>query len=378
MSDTAQSAGQTTLQPTVSTTSTALIPTTSQVLSSSVASSLLNSQGVTDTANSTTTPGTNATTNTTISAATSATTSATASGIAAAVAPGVSPGVTAAVAIICTIVGAAIASIIFLILRRRSKSSSHSSQSPALPQQSSRKLFDELPQSVDHHELRTDIANLETSIKNFVDNFFHDGLLQEVNLNNTAFTTLTTWTPSVSSKGWSSLLIDTRTRSTALRALIARAIFDRIRPTGDPKTTLLPPGVVECYTSMISKRKGVKDLENAWRSLTGKLLDNNQVSVLTDRVHDERHRQLMLDIDRPLRHFRNRRPHDRYQEMLQSILHEGALFGLKIFSQFERIEIVWESPSGRPLVVFPRVTQHMSTNDKEYASPVEVTKLKYA
>ncbi|KAF2993651.1 hypothetical protein E8E14_001776 [Neopestalotiopsis sp. 37M] len=179
---------------------------------------------------------------------------------------------------------------------------------------------------------------------------------------------------------WADLLMNPRTRTGALRSIIARTVMARIDPRGDHSVTLLPPGCVDCLKNFNPKQnqQHMADLEDAWRCLTAKLYSGSRVSITSDDPRAQRVRETAIELNRTLHQFRNQRPNDRSQKMLEGVIEEGALFGFKIFAQTEPIAVDWGRETGRSLVVFPGFQQSMKTGTRATASVVQVTNPSYA
>ena len=63
----------------------------------------------------------------------------------------------------------------------------------------------------------------------------------------------------------SALLLNDQTRAAGLRHIIAWSILQSIRSSGAPETTLLPPEISECMSSMTGMQGDVNGMTSHWR-----------------------------------------------------------------------------------------------------------------
>lgn len=285
------------------------------------------------------------------------------------------------------IIGALISSSIFIFFGYRNRRRRHSrrqGKSPAIDNISAAggttfADLDGLPQPIAHEELKQSFTAVETDIDNYINNFFDHRRPAKATLDNQALTALVGY-PGVDNKSqWSQLLTDPDTRALALKSFIARVLFARIDPDGDPHTTLLPAGVVSTYRSMIPSQRGTQDLfrathRNIWRTLTAHL-------VLT-AYPDERLRSgdprldsikaTTADILQLLHPFGNDKAQDRSSVVLQKVVTRAALFGWKLFAQTTPGEFLWLSKSEH-LVSFPGLVLKKATSDAEEAGGIVIS-----
>lgn len=98
------------------------------------------------------------------------------------------------------------------------------------------------------------MMSFDTSIKNYVDNFYHDRALPASQvLDERQLGALVE--DAGRGRMWADLLINPEKRDIVLRAFVANVIFKRIDPNGNAMTTLLPPEVATCYHHALAKTK---------------------------------------------------------------------------------------------------------------------------
>jgi hypothetical protein len=166
--------------------------------------------------------------------------------------PKVSAGAAAGIGVGAFCFGLLLALLVQLVIWIRTRNSGRRTRKR---ESSSFSILDELPQPRPHEGLKQEMMSFETSIKNYVDNFYHDkALAAGQTLDERQLGAL------VGDAGhgrmWAERLTDPVKRDIALRAFIAKVIFMRIDPTGNATTTLLPAEVVTCYHHALNKTKG--------------------------------------------------------------------------------------------------------------------------
>lgn len=164
----------------------------------------------------------------------------------------------AGISIACTIVGIALGLVISFIAFRH-KMNNRFNNSPLRANTAMRNVpgstsydLDGLPQETGHDTLRHTVSGLEISIKNFVHEFFHNQPLSHRELDDgTIVDLLDVGIGDRQALIWPSQLKTTQNRSTALKSYLARVLFSRIDPYGNPETSLLPEEMLRCYHGML-------------------------------------------------------------------------------------------------------------------------------
>lgn len=169
-----------------------------------------------------------------------------------------SDGQVAGISIACTIVGIALGLVIGFIVFRRKKSNRFNNSAVwantamgNVPGNTSYDL-DGLPQETGHDTLRHTVSGLEISMKNFVHEFFHNQPLSHRELDDgTIVDLLDVGIGDRQALIWPSQLKTIQNRSTALKSYLARVLFARIDPYGNPETSLLPEEMLRCYHGLL-------------------------------------------------------------------------------------------------------------------------------
>lgn len=163
-----------------------------------------------------------------------------------------SSGAVAGIAIGCTIASVVIVSAVFLLVQRVHRRPPNLNPIPL-----SMRVLDYLPQGMGHKELRQEFSQLETQIKTYVVNFFHDRPVHATTVNADKLLAMLGGADDHSSNQWSTQLCDTsnNNRSIALRMYIARVLWARVDPRGVPDTTLLPVEVIHCYQAALLENR---------------------------------------------------------------------------------------------------------------------------
>lgn len=183
----------------------------------------------------------------------------------------------AGISIACTIVGVALGLVIsFIVFRHKKRNSFNNSAmwaNTALPYVPGRTSYDldGLPQETGHDTLRHTVSGLEISIKNFVHEFFHNQPLTHRELDNGAILDLLdVGTDDRQASIWPRKLKTSQNRSTALKSYLARVLFSRIDPNGNPETSLLPGEMLRCYHGLLPEeaQNGASQSPSAGKPIT--------------------------------------------------------------------------------------------------------------
>ncbi|KAH9906318.1 hypothetical protein F4778DRAFT_642662 [Xylariomycetidae sp. FL2044] len=276
---------------------------------------------------------------------------------------GVTKGSAAGIGIGCTIAGGLIALLgLFLFRRNRPKAPQSLTTLTALTKPSP---FEELPQAIGHSELRSEMDELCAAVKNYVDNFFHDTPASSPTLSERDLISVVGSPQGPQDAAWKPLLVDLKTRNVTARTYVARVVFSRLDARGDSSTTLLPLNVFNCYKETFSRRETQKaaSLRGLWRSVTSFLLfdDVHQARIPLNDARIERVNKAVDDISGVLGPLLGPKTQHRASQVLESVLKDAAIFGLKVFSQADSLEFDWGSGSGGSNVVFPGLKQRVST-----------------
>lgn len=172
-----------------------------------------------------------------------------------------SDGQVAGISIACTIVGVALGLVISFIVFRHKKNNGFN-KSPlwtntalrTVPGKTSYDL-DGLPQETGHDTLRLTVSGLEISMKNFVHEFFHNQPLSHRELDDDAIVDLLdVGIGDRQALVWPRKLRTSQNRSTAIRSYLARVLFSRIDPNGNPEISLLPEEMLRCYHGLLPEQ----------------------------------------------------------------------------------------------------------------------------
>lgn len=114
------------------------------------------------------------------------------------------------------------------------------------------RLEDTFPQALTHTELAKEASQLETAVRNYLDNYIDwDSSptlppIYDDRLNDLSGGMKTDWKSKLYAKG---------SRSVTLRMFVARVLASRIDVTGAPGSTLLPPEVLRTYQTIVAGKK---------------------------------------------------------------------------------------------------------------------------
>ncbi|KAF2497223.1 hypothetical protein BU16DRAFT_353874 [Lophium mytilinum] len=310
---------------------------------------------------------------------------------------GVSGGATAGIAIACLVIGAAIAGFIVWLLMRRSRNKNqagfpnHGAAAHAgpekqpilgtLPKASSdstlRVVENHLPLPLEDSAISGDITKLSTLIKNHVQSYYHESLVDSGTVDLDALQALGDNMPiSVGTLG--TLLSNPTTREVGLRFCIAWVIISRSKLNGDPRTTLLPPEVVECSSSMSAlnwEPKAWDAFTTNWKAITAECIKNAYL-LNPFGPQDARNPNILKTtevLEAILAPFAvTRMDHSTRRRNLEEIIKRAATFAFVLFSQRSSWRLEWpDSRTMAPgsLVIFPALEQIMDEEGRRFSPP---------
>ncbi|KAF2816567.1 uncharacterized protein BDZ99DRAFT_139101 [Mytilinidion resinicola] len=329
--------------------------------------------------------------------ATQSTTSPTATGKSHPSKSGVSGGAAAGIAIGCLIAGAAIAGLIVWLLMRRSRNkiqagfqdrpaAAHAGPEKQLilgaPSNASsdstlRIVENHLPLPLEDNAISGDVTKLSTLIKNHVQSYYHESPVASGTVDLDALQALGDNLP-VSIGTLGTLLSNPTTREVGLRFCIAWVIISRSKLNGDPKTTLLPPEVVQCVSSMSAinwEPKAWDAFTANWKAITAECIKN---AYLPNPFgpQDARNANILQAtevLETILAPFAvTRMDHSTRQRNLEEITKRAATFAFVLFSQRSSWRLDWpDSRTMAPgsLVIFPALEQLMDEEGKRFQPP---------
>ncbi|KAI5917875.1 hypothetical protein F4810DRAFT_694717 [Camillea tinctor] len=299
----------------------------------------------------------------------------------------VSSGATAGIAIACAIAGAAIASTIFLLLRRRRPNPAASTSSIISRLEGIRAdTLKYLPEDLPHSQSRLEFGFMDLAIKDLVSKFFHDqpvppGTVDAGKIDALVGNSSINWTPN---------LCDPSNRKHALRGYIARTLFHRTDlSTSAVETNLLPVDIVRCYrpalagdhhrgTFLLSPSlfffffkaahqltpPGTPHILGLWRALTAHLLSKPyptqafpyaELAAADRRI--ENIRLLAAELADALHPFRNDKSEERFVYALKRAVQQYAQLAWRLFAQRNPVEVAWPGAAAERMVVYPALRQ---------------------
>ncbi|KAI1458290.1 hypothetical protein F4805DRAFT_144659 [Annulohypoxylon moriforme] len=277
----------------------------------------------------------------------------------------ISPGKAAGIGIGCAFAGAAITLAVLFLMKncRRRPSFRPKPTTPLRSVVQSSNVLDDLPQDIAHQELNREFSQLETQIKNFVTNFFHTHSVHVEAIDDEKLFAL------LSAEGvqshpsnahWPNQLRDMSTRNIMLKSYISKVLLSRINPRGVAEDSFLPVDVVRCYQALLvgnTQNRSPRLLEY-WRSITAFLISKQYPSnmIAQQDLRLDNINRMVSDLLDALQPFRNGKPEKRAKEVLETIVTSTAVFGLKLFSEINPVEVEWPSSRGQ-VVIFPALRQ---------------------
>ncbi|KAK6084672.1 hypothetical protein SCUP515_01168 [Seiridium cupressi] len=297
---------------------------------------------------------------------------------------GVSPGATAGIAIGCVVLGLAIGALAaYLFLRRRQKTRPQPEYLPmeygmgrekglpaGPPVESSGLALDQyLLDSKPDAEIAGEMRNLAALIQQHVENNYHLRPVQQ------SASTLTQvlmnlgipQTGVLNCSHLASLALDPRTRSLALRHVIAKVTFESATLFGTSALSLLPAFVPSFSRAVppVEQHRGSTEAFSAamtrWRQLSAFLLHPRRSDrtplVPSEDVSTQQAEQLAIALNRFLKPFSDasdRESHYEQENHLREVIVECATYGYLLFSQPSDIRFRFDGGgSNNGLVVSP-------------------------
>lgn len=186
---------------------------------------------------------------------------------------GFSSGAAAGIAIGCLIAGALIAGLVFWFCGRKRKASStqdyEANSTTLMPWEkgfatnavslkgespNTSPPLGVLPLPLEDKAITGEISRIGNSIKNHVQSYYQMGRVSQGLIDMDDIHAIGSNQP-ISAGTLSTLLGNSATREIALRFCIAWAVCSRMKPTDDPRATLLPVEVVGCYQKIANEHK---------------------------------------------------------------------------------------------------------------------------
>lgn len=307
-------------------------------------------------------------------------------------------GQVAGVSIACTVLGILLGLVIsFVVFRRKRRSRANNgavwadTKLRTVPGNTSYDL-DGLPQEAGHDTLRNTVSGLEISMKNFVHEFFHSQPLSHRELDDgTIIDLLDGRMGDRQALIWPRKLKTSQNRSTTLKAYLARVLFSRIDPSGNPETSLLPEEMLRCYHELLPEGarnesqsitatgksneqfdhvRGMSPQPNVkigkpkqlhhWRAMTVFLLEKHhaQSGRSLDNIHSQKIVKTAADLLAALSPLRNTKPQERCTQRLEAIVKDMATFGLKAFGEVNQVEVYWPPLTSDEMATFPSLKQY--------------------
>ncbi|KAI0155610.1 hypothetical protein BJ166DRAFT_530932 [Pestalotiopsis sp. NC0098] len=232
-------------------------------------------------------------------------------------------------------------------------------------------IQEKLPQPTTREDIAKEASRLESTIRNYVDNFTDCQTPSRRQFDESQLDGSRLSEYSQHQIKWGAILLDDSKRYDALRMFIARVLAARVAATGAPLSTLLPAAMLETYQQIVSGRKRDQHMQNVWRSLTADLLSTTYpTSGLPLKSSDPRSGALedtVAVIMKTLDTFRikHQGSETREHEMLIELVAKAARLGLRLFTQTAPTELFWSdtgstgqvSQVSKTIEVFPGVRQ---------------------
>lgn len=183
--------------------------------------------------------------------------------------------------IACVVLGAAIAAIALFFFwggkrGRRARAATDLRLVPTPSRQRSQpNPFDpdKLPQETAHEDLKRDFSGLETSIKNWSLDFFHNRPLPPSSLDDQAIDSLLDEACDKRFAALSTRLSKPRDRNILLKSFLAKVLLSRVDPSGNSESSLLPGHMVCCYQDLAIQH--TKDSVSPRKTMTALMIRTN-------------------------------------------------------------------------------------------------------
>ena len=238
-------------------------------------------------------------------------------------------------------------------------------------------VLDHLPQAISDETFRQKLGKLSTDIKNCVDNFFSE---EHVLLDASTEASLQSLAgPPIDGSSWSTAFLNDKTRSCAIRLLIAQIIFNAMHPRHCTDICLLPQELLGIHRIFhkapeTTRREGGfgsgrrflhltllswtllnlsldtpsrKELLTLWRQISSHLFPSG---LRIKQNHSEAGR--IASALAPL----HPKPYDSFYRVIEGLVQDAGQLGLELFSDAHEWEPIWEkSPKDvkAAMVVFP-------------------------
>ncbi|KAI1119568.1 hypothetical protein F5Y14DRAFT_446103 [Nemania sp. NC0429] len=174
------------------------------------------------------------------------------------------------------------------------------------------------------------------------------------------------------------LLMDPATRLTAIRHIIAKAVFGSIAPVTSSGLSLLPPGVSD-MTSRIplteentGNRRATEAALTQWRQLSAFLLHPNRSDrtplIPSDDLLAGQEHKLTAALNACLEPFVKGGEDQIYEQEshLEQVIKECATFGYLLFSQPSEYRLRFENDEGAGIIVCPGLYKVVNDNGSHY------------
>ncbi|KAK9777746.1 hypothetical protein AB5N19_04458 [Seiridium cardinale] len=313
---------------------------------------------------------------------------------------GVSPGATAGIAIGCVVLGLAIGALAaYLFLRRRQKTRPQPEYVPmeygmgrekglsaAPPVESSGLALDQyLLDSKPDAEIAGEMRNLAALIQQHVENNYHLRPVQQSasTLAQVLMNLGIPQTGALNCSNLASLALDPRTRSLALRHVIAKVTFESATLFGNSPLSLLPAFVPAFSRAVppVEQHRGSTEAFSAamtrWRQLSAFLIHprrSDRIPLMpSEDISTQQAEQLAIALNRFLKPFSDasdRESHYEQENHLREVIVECATYGYLLFSQPSDIRIRFDGGgSNNGLVVSPGLERVTDERGRRLPTP---------
>lgn len=234
-----------------------------------------------------------------------------------------------------------------------------------------------LPQPPADDNISGEMSKLRSLINNHVQSYYRTSEIDLDTIDQMAVAALIE-NPQISISALASSIADPKSRTPALRYLIASAVFSRVGLRSHPTTSFLPPEVSGCLESMTGLQDNGQaraSLLSKWRTITAVMLQptygSKTITKDDPRVHNIG--QALEELDSVLVRLRSRRDENSQRRRnLEEILKRAAGFAFLLFSHPSFWEFDWQTThtyEPGSVVIFPALLQVTDESGQRHSRP---------
>lgn len=253
-------------------------------------------------------------------------------------------------------------------------------------------VLDHLPQGISDETFRQKLAKLSTDIKNCVDSFFNEEHILLDASTEASFQSLAG--PPIDGTSWSTVFLNDKTRSCAIRLLIAQIIFKGMHPRHCADICLLPQELLAVH-QIFQKAPDTTRREGGFRSGMGFFHLILLCAVVLNLSLDAPSRKELLTLWRQIsshlfpagpRINQNHseagkiasalaplhpQPYDSFYRIIEGLVQDAGQLGLELFADGHEWEPVWtrsRKDIDGAMVVFPglQVSRKRTVGEQRY------------